>query len=187
MRSIVVLVLALFVLTACQPDYVTSDRLEPFAQHNTLTDARHEINALALEHESRVSEAYTRLSSSEEKVAFDVVRAKRQLLGSRHSQRPDVDTMIDVHAYTAYSEIARARARIEGFDSDARAALVEQRARIDALPLETITPGSVEPIIRAAREALENDKLEGWVNTAEEASVNVARQFENELNKIRST
>ena len=187
MRSIVVLALALLVLAACEPDYITSDRLEPFAQHNMLSDARHEFEGLAYGHEAIMADLYARLSSSEEKIAFDVVRAKRQLIGSRHSQRADVDTMIDVHAYTAYSEIARARARVERFDSDARAALAEGRARIDQLTVETITPGSVEPILEAAREALENDQLEGWVNTAEQASVRVAQQFENELNKIKSS
>ena len=186
MRSIVVIALAILVLSACEPDYVTSDRLEPFVQERIISDARHELNSLIYEHEALMATLHERISSSEEKIAFDMTRAKRQLVGSRHNQRHDVNAMIDVHAYNAYSEIARARSRIDRFDAEVRTALVEQHRLIDELVVETVTEGQTAQIIEDAREALVNDQLEGWVNAAEQINVRAAEQLENELNKIRS-
>ena len=185
MRSIVVIALALLILAACEPEYVTPDRLEPFVQERIVSDARHELNGLIYEHEALVAGAYARLSASEEKVSFDVMRGKRQLVGATHSGRRDVDTMIDVHAYNAYSEIARARSRVEGFDAEVRESLAQERSRIDELDVATATSDQTGSIIAAAREALVSDQVEGWVNTAEQASVRVADQIQNELNKIR--
>jgi len=138
MRSIVVLVFALLALAACEPDYVTTEEIAPLVNERVITDAYPELDALMLEHEALIVELLSRLSSSEEKTAFDVTRAKRQLIGSTHAQRRDVDTMIDIHASNAYSEIARTRSRVERFDGEARRSFIEHRTQLSTLDDTTI-------------------------------------------------
>lgn len=187
MRSIVVLLaFVLLALAACQPDYITADRLEPFENERILSDARHDIMSLSLTHDARIADLHARLSSSEEKVAFDVARAKRQLVGNTHSQRHDINVLIDSHAATALSEIARIRSRVDRFDSEARDSFAQDVARLQAIDPDLVSADQVATIIASARESFVNEELDEWVNGAEQASVRSAESIQNELNRIRT-
>ena len=185
MRSIVVLATLALLLAACEPDYITADRLEPFEAAQIITEAKDEILTAPLAHDSHMADLHARLSSSEEKISFDLTRAKRQLVGNTHHQRHDINVLIDSHAHTALSEVARARTRIDRFDAEARAAYLEEVRRLENL--DAPTREQTETIIQAARDAFANDELDEWVNNAESSSIRAAESIQNELNRIRTS
>lgn len=184
---LVVLILSIAIsLAACEPNYVQQKDLKPTSGAIAIEAASQTITALVIENEANVAQLESQLDSSEEQLTFDVVSAKRQLVGSTASTRQDTSDLIDVQEHNGLSEIDRARSRLHAYEAASNSVAVSALKNLSAMDPASFDPTQGAQLISEVRSATNTSGISSVIGKAQSQAVTSSQAIEQALQNVRS-
>lgn len=171
LRWFPVVLIIVFALAACEPNYVQQKDLKPTNASIAIEAAGMRITTIMAEHRANVAQLESQLDASSEQLTFDVVSAKRQLVGSTASTRQDASDLIDVQESNGLSEIDRARSRLHQFDAAAESVAASALRNLTSMDPLSYDPTRAAALVNEVSDAINSSSISEAVGKAQASAV----------------